>query len=193
MDAQAEARRIGGALVVRGVAAILFGAAAVFWPGLTLVTLVYLFSAFVLANGLVNLVGSLHQLSKRSVSLPLRALTTVLGALEIGVGVYLLRHPGVSFVTLIILIGFMLIVRGVFEIVAALFDGGSATARTLMVLAGLLAAIVGVVVLFQPETSGVAFVWLLGLYALISGPLLIALALDILAVVPSTPVRAARR
>jgi uncharacterized membrane protein HdeD (DUF308 family) len=32
--------------------------------------------------------------------------------------------------------------------------------------------------LFQPASAGVAFVWVLGLYSLIVGPLMIALSLD---------------
>ena len=103
----------------------------------------------------------------------------VLGVLEIGVGVYLLRHPLVSFTTLILLIAFALIIRGVIDIVAGLFEGGSAMRRTVMVIGGLLAGIAGVVLLFQPASGGVAFVWILGLYALLTGPMLIALALDI--------------
>jgi uncharacterized membrane protein HdeD (DUF308 family) len=44
---------------------------------------------------------------------------------------------------------------------------------------GAIAIVAGVVLLFQPESSGVAFVWILGLYALLTGPLMIALALDL--------------
>lgn len=178
MDAQAYARRESGALVMRGIVAILFGIAAVFWPGLTLVTLVYLFSAFVLVNGLINMVAGLSHMGRGEITLPVRLLTVILGVLEVAVGVYLLRHPGVSFATFILLIGFTLIVRGVFEVIGGLFRGDSATMRVVTVMAGLLAALAGIIILFQPAASGVAFVWILGVYALISGPLLIAMALD---------------
>jgi uncharacterized membrane protein HdeD (DUF308 family) len=177
MDTQAT--NLGGSLVLRGVLAILFGAAAVFWPGLTLVTLVYLFSAFVLVNGVVDLIYGIGRAASVSFSSMSRVLTLLFGALQIGVGVYLLRHPRVSFATLILLIGFTLIVRGVFEIVAGLFEEGSALFKSVMVIGGVIAAIAGVVILFQPVAGGVAFVWVLGVYALITGPMLIALALDI--------------
>lgn len=192
MDSQTEARRLSGALVMRGLAAIIFGIAAVFWPGITLVTIVYLFGAFVLVNGLINTVLGIGHIERRNVSLPLRLLTILLGLLELGVGVYLLRHPSVTFVTMILLISFILIIRGAFEIVGGLFESGSATMRTFMVLGGSLAVLAGVLLLFQPETSGVAFVWLLGLYALIVGPLSIAMALDLNKVAASTPARGRR-
>lgn len=168
---------IWGALLLRGIMATLFGVAAVFWPGITLVTLVYLFSGFVLASGLVGLISGLMASKDTVLS---RVLVVVISLIEIGVGVYLLRHPFVSFGTLVLLIGFSLIIRGVIDVVAGLFEGGSsATYRMLTVGAGLLAALAGVVVLFQPASAGVAFVWILGLYALLTGPLLIALAFDV--------------
>lgn len=170
-------REMWGALALRGMVAILFGLAAVFWPGLTLVTLVYLFGAYILASGLVNLVVGLTNLGGAE-SFWGRVLTLLLGAGEIGVGVYLLRHPGVSFATLILVFGLTLIVRGLFELFAGIFGEGSATYKATMVLGGLLAGIVGVILLFQPASGGVAFVWVLGLYALITGPLLLAMAFD---------------
>src|ERR1700747_2818859 len=99
---------------MRGVLAVLFGVAAVFWPGLTLTTLLYLFSAYVLVSGVVNLMASVTMAGGVD-HLFLRA---VLGVFELGVGVYLLRHPMVKFSTLILLIGFTLIVRGVVDVVS---------------------------------------------------------------------------
>ncbi|MFI5270546.1 MAG: HdeD family acid-resistance protein [Candidatus Saccharimonadales bacterium] len=162
--------------VLGGIATIIFGVAAVFWPGLTLLTLLYLFAAFVLITGLANMFEGLVAIGdKNSSSWVLKLL---LGALQLGVGVYLLRHPHVTFATFILLIGFTLIFRGVFDIVVALANKMSATNKTLLMLAGVISFIVGIIVLYQPVSSGVAFVWLLGLYALITGPIAIAVALD---------------
>ncbi len=174
-----HANDVWGSLAFRGVIAILFGIAAVFWPGLTLVTLVYLFAGFILAIGLVTLVSSLTNLYGSDSSFLSRVLMMVLGIVEIGVGVYLLRHPLVSFATFILLVGFTLVLIGVVDIVQGLFESGSAMYKTVMVVGGLIAALAGIVLLFQPESAGVAFVWVLGLYALITGPLTLALALDV--------------
>lgn len=180
MATQVDAKRVSNALALRGIVAILFGIAAVFWPGITLVTLVYLFSGFVLASGLVTLVTGLIDASRERNSVLSLVLTLALGIVEIGVGVYLLRHVGVAFATFILLIGFVLIFRGLVELFNGLFEGDeSAMYRTANLIVGALAVLAGVIVLFQPAASGVAFVWILGLYALLSGPLMIALALDI--------------
>lgn len=164
------------ALTLQGVAAILFGVAAVFWPALTLGTLVYILSAFVLVAGVINVVEAVVSVGKHRAW----ALKLVLGLAEIAVGLYLVRHPAVTFATFILIVGFLFIARGVVEVIAGLADSSaSATGRTLTVVAGLAAFLVGILLLFQPAASGVAFVWLLGLYALVTGPLMIAMSLDV--------------
>lgn len=178
-----------GGLVLRGVFAILFGIAAVFWPGLTLLTLLYLFATFLLVSGLVELIMGVVHVGTPGTSVLTKVLVLLLGMLQIGVGVYLLRHPHVTFTTLILLIGFTLIVRGVFEVVEALFEEGPSMYRVVTVIVGLLAVLAGIVVLFQPHTASVAFVWIIGLYALISGPLLIAAAMDARNLAPVTTAR----
>jgi uncharacterized membrane protein HdeD (DUF308 family) len=161
-------------MVLRGVAGILFGIAAVFWPALTLATLVYIFSIYILVNGVVDIVESILALRRKESWI----WKLLLGFVELGVGVYLVRHPGVSFATLILIIGLTFIAKGVFEVVMAMLEDFSATERTLMIISGALGVIVGVIVLLQPVAGGVAFVWVLGLYALLTGPMWIALGID---------------
>jgi uncharacterized membrane protein HdeD (DUF308 family) len=164
------------ALTLRGVAAIMFGVAAVFWPGLTLVTLVYLVSAFVLFAGVINIIEGALSIGKHRAW----ALTMVLGLVQAGVGLYLVRHPKVTFATFILVVGLMFVARGIFEVVVALAeDGVTASSRVLTIIAGIAGFLVGIYLLFQPVSGGVAFVWVLGLYALITGPLMIALSLDV--------------
>jgi uncharacterized membrane protein HdeD (DUF308 family) len=163
------------ALVLTGVVSIIFGVAAVFWPGLTLLTLVYLFSAYVLVIGIITSVKGIMSIGKST----WWYLRVILGVFELGVGVYLLRHVNVSFATFILLIGFSLIARGVIDVVETFFEtDASATVRTLTFIVGLAALLAGIIILFQPVAGGVAFVWILGLYALVAGTMEIALAVD---------------
>jgi len=167
-------------LTVRGIAAILFGFAAVFWPGLTIVTLVYLFGAFVLVSGLVGLVASLTNMYDTSHSALSRIMLGLLALLQIGVAVYLIRHPFVTVSTFILIIGFTLLISGVLDAIGGLFDSNNdGGTRMLNIIMGILGVIAGLIVLQYPASSGVAFVWVLGLYALISGPLMIASASSI--------------
>jgi uncharacterized membrane protein HdeD (DUF308 family) len=163
------------ALMVRGIAGILFGITAVFWPGLTLVTLVYIFSIYILISGIVGVItGVGHLVKGRNWFLGL-----ILGFAELAVGIYLVRHPGVTFATLILIMGLILVARGVFEVVLGFTEDNLATHKLMVIIGGVLSALVGVIILMQPAAGGVAFVWVLGLYALITGPILVALALDV--------------
>jgi uncharacterized membrane protein HdeD (DUF308 family) len=167
-------KELWGAWLLQGIIAVLFGVAAVFWPGLTLVTLVYLFGAFVLASGIVTLLRGLLEVEKSDIWF----LAILLGIFETGVGVYLLRHPNLAFNTLILLIGFALIIRGVVGIVRALMEKGTDTTKMMTVLAGLAALVVGIFMLFQHVKGGIAFVWILGFYAILFGILEVAMAVD---------------
>jgi len=170
---------VSGSMILKGVLLILFGAAAVFWPGETLVTLAYLFSALVLVNGIFDIVFGIGRMVGGAEFIFNRALLLLFGIFQVGVGIYLLRHPSVNFRTFILLIGFTLLIRGLFEIVDGLFEDSTYMYRAVMVIGGVLAALAGILVFFQPVAAGIAFVWILGVYALIVGPLLIALAFDV--------------
>jgi len=154
-----------------GFITTLFGVAAVFWPSETLLTLLYLFAAYVLVLGVLNFINGIMGIGRHTAGWFLELL---LGAAEVGVGVYLVRHPHVTFATFILLIGFTLVVKGLVEIVMAFTEKHMMEHRALAVLVGVLSAVVGIIVLFQPVSSGITFVWLLGLYALITGPIVIA-------------------
>jgi uncharacterized membrane protein HdeD (DUF308 family) len=175
MDASVSSSNLWWGLMVRGIVTLLFGVAAVFWPGLTLVTLVYIFSAYILVMGVFELISGVTDAGGRN---SMWFLSLILGVIGIGVGIYLLRHPQVSFATLILLLGFTFIARGIIEVVQGFARGRMAGNRFLLLVGGALAFILGVIILMQPVSGGVAFVWVLGVYALITGPVLIALSLS---------------
>ena len=147
----------------------------------------YLFGAYILAAGLIALFQGIISIGRTKTWI----LTVLLGVLEIGVGVYLLRHPGVSFAVLILLIAFSLIIYGVIEIVSSLSgDGSPQESKALAIITGALAILAGIVMFFQPASSGVAFVWVVGLFSLISGPMWIGLSLQLKNVDVAQPVKA---
>lgn len=163
-------------LTIQGIVAILFGIAAVFWPGLSLLTFVYLFGLYLLVAGVLSMLHGLFSIGKQSTWI----LTLLLGLVELGLGVYLLRHPTVSFELLIILVGSAFVIYGVLEAVVALSDKDrTVTGKTLAVIAGVVGVLAGVFMFFQPVSGGIAFVWVVGLFALINGPLWIALSFDV--------------
>lgn len=161
-------------LLVQGVVAVFFGIVSIFWPGLTLTALVYLFSAFVLAWGIVEIIHGFLGIGRGHSWW----LTLVFGIAGLGAGIYLVRHPHVSFTALILIIGLLLIGRGILDIVGIFLERHSAANKALSAIIGVAAVGAGIIILFQPVSGGVAFVWILGLYAFIYGALTIALGIQ---------------
>ena len=159
-------------LVLRGIFAILFGVAMLLWPGITLLTAAVIFALFILVSGVVDIISSIMQIRKNSTWW----LTMLLGIVQVAAGAYIAQRPGVTLAVLVLVIGFVLIVRGLFEFIVAFDFHGSM--RALLIIVGLITALAGIFVLRHPQTGGIAFAWVLGIYGLIAGPVAIALGIQ---------------
>ncbi|MSU76270.1 hypothetical protein EXS54_02260 [Patescibacteria group bacterium] len=159
--------------LVRSVILIVFGIFAVVWPGLTLVLIAVAFALFLIVAGIVDVITGLISIGKRS----LWFLTLLLGVLEAGVGVYLLRHSLLELGVFIALVGLTFIVKGILEVISAFDQPHTGGQKTLMVLIGLIAVLAGVVILAHPVSGGLAFVWAIGLYGILAGAVGVALAI----------------
>lgn len=160
--------------LLQGTLAIFFGITAIAWPALTLITLVYLFSAFILGWGIVEIVHGLLSIRRRGTWW----LTLLFGLVGLGVGVYLLRNPNISFAAFIIIVGLTLVVRGILDVVGAFIERVDIARKALLIFIGIAALIAGIVILKAPVAGGVAFVWVLGLYALVFGALMMVMAFE---------------
>lgn len=157
---------------IRGTAAIAFGLAALFWPGLTLLGLVALFAAYALLGGAISVTAAVrHRRTHDDWWMPL-----LLGAVAIGAGVIALIHPGLSVIVLALLIGANALVGGVLDIVMAIRLRKTLNDEWLLALTGLLAILFGILVFLFPEAGALAIVWMISIHALLSGILLLSLA-----------------
>jgi uncharacterized membrane protein HdeD (DUF308 family) len=161
-------------LLVEGIALLLFGLFTVVYPHLTLGAFVVGFGIFLLISGVVGIITALVGMKE----LPLWGLRLVLSALEVGVGIYALRHLAMTAATMVLLVGLVFVVRGILEVVFAMGDGFDGKSRTLTALSGILSLIVGVVAWVYPGAAGLAFVWVLGVYGLVAGALVLVLAFE---------------
>ncbi|MGN6315379.1 DUF308 domain-containing protein [Trinickia sp.] len=57
--------RVWWMLILRGTVALLFGTPAIFWPGLTVLLLIALFSAYAIAGGAVAIHAAIHYCATR--------------------------------------------------------------------------------------------------------------------------------
>lgn len=157
---------------IRGIVAIAFGLAALFWPGLTLLGLVALFAAYALLGGAISILAAVrHRKMHDDWWMPL-----LLGAIAIGAGLIALVHPGLSVMVLVLLIGANALVGGVLDIAMAIRLRKSLNDEWLLALTGLLAILFGMLVFLFPGAGALAIVWMISIHALVSGTLLLSLA-----------------
>ncbi len=161
--------------VIQAIVSILFGALAVFWPGLTLVTFVYLLSVFVVVVGVVEVVRALVSVKTRPDTW---WMSLIVGFLTLGVGMYLARHPGLTLKTFILVVGITLVAWGVIDLARTFFEEQSDSHRVLSFVSGVVGVGVGIFTLLQPKTGGIAFVWAFGLFALVYGISALVMAIE---------------
>ncbi len=163
-------------LAIRGAIAVLFGMAAILWPAITLITLGALFTGFALLAGAVWIFGAVvHRKADRHWWVLL-----LLGTFSVGAGTVAALHPALTIVALILLMGANALVSGVLDIVVAMRVRKYMTGEWLLVLSGIASLVFGLIVLMFPTGAGaLALAWLTGLYALLTGVLLMALAFQV--------------
>lgn len=164
-----------GWIVVRGIAALIFGVLAWALPGITLTALVLLWGAYALADGIIALIAAFRI---RDRGKPFWALVVV-GILGVAAGILTLIWPGMTAIALLAFIAAWSLVMGVFQIIAAVRLRKSIKNEWLLGLSGLLAVIFGVLMFINPGAGALAVVWVIGAYVIVFGVLLIALGLKV--------------
>jgi uncharacterized membrane protein HdeD (DUF308 family) len=161
------------ALALRGVAAILFGVIALFWPPAAVAALVAVFGAYALVDGIFNLVAAVRagRAGQRWGALVFEGIVSLLA------GVLTLFYPGVTALALVIFVGAWSLVTGVAEIVAAIKLRRSIKGEWLLALSGILSVAFGILLFISPMIGAIAIAIWIGAYAVVFGALLVGLAL----------------
>jgi uncharacterized membrane protein HdeD (DUF308 family) len=157
-------------LLLRGILAILIGLMAFAMPGLSLVALTLVFGVYALIDGVVSLMFGARSGAGWLV---------LTGLLGIGIGIYTMFRPLVTTFALIFLIGVWAMIRGVGEIVTAIRLRKQISNEWALILHGIVSLGFGVFLFARPDAGALALAWIIGTYALISGMLLIRLALRV--------------
>jgi uncharacterized membrane protein HdeD (DUF308 family) len=159
------------AIVLRGISAVLFGLAAFLWPGVTLAVLVLLYGAFALADGVLAVLWAL--VKRPGGAFPWGVFLAGLAGIVFGVMTFL--WPGLTALALLYLIAGWAIVRGIFEIIAAVHLRREIENEWLLGLSGFLAVLLGVVMFLAPGAGALAAIWWIGAFAIVVGALTISL------------------
>jgi uncharacterized membrane protein HdeD (DUF308 family) len=157
------------ALVLRGIVAILFGLAALFWPGLILAVLIVFFGAYALVDGVLAIIAAFRS-SGRGMRRPLLLIE---GAIGILFGLVALFWPGLTALVLIYIIAFWAILSGIARIAMAIMLRREIENEWSIALSGVLSVVLGIVLILLPGAALLAYTWLIGLLALVLGIVLI--------------------
>jgi len=159
-------------LLVRGIAAIIFGLAAFAWPGLTAAMLVLVFGAYVLIDGAFAIVDSIRYRDR----IDRWWLWLLEGVLGVAVGTATLLMPGISAFMLLLFIAGWAIAGGVLRIIAAIQLRRRIEGEWLLGLGGVLSIAFGALLIAMPGAGIVSLVWLIGIWAISFGLLFVVLA-----------------
>ena len=156
-------------IALRAVAAFIFGVLALLLPGLTLTTLVLLFGAFALVDGVFTLGHAFTRGRQTGWGLVWMILMGVAG---IGAGIVTFFWPGITALALLYVIAAWALVTGAFELAAAIAFRKVLTHEWLLVVDAILSFIVAAILVFAPVAGALAITWAIGFYALFSSGVL---------------------
>jgi uncharacterized membrane protein HdeD (DUF308 family) len=158
-------------LIVRGAISITLGVLAMAWPGITIAALVGIFALYAILDGTASLVlgpGRSHGGSWAHV---------LQGVVGVAAGVLTIIWPDVTALALVLFIGAWAVVTGALELVAAVRLRKVIKGEWLLALSGVLSLIFGALVFAFPAAGAISIAWLLGIYAVAAGLVLVTLGL----------------
>jgi uncharacterized membrane protein HdeD (DUF308 family) len=159
--------------VVRGIFAILFGLVALAWPRETLIVLILIFGAFCFVDGVFAIVTAIRSATQHH----RWGMLLLEGIIGILVGLLAYAAPFAIALFFIYFAAGWAIVTGIFELIAAFRIRQSVAGEIWMILAGVLSVILGLAFFVFPGIGLLAWIWLIGVYAIFFGALMIGFGL----------------
>jgi uncharacterized membrane protein HdeD (DUF308 family) len=161
-------------ILLRGIAAVIFGILAFVWPGITIASLVLLWGAYAIADGIFALWAAL---SGGGAGPGTRWWLAIVGILGIAAGIIAFVWPVLTAGVLLLMIAAWAIVTGIMEIIGAIALRKEIEGEWWLILAGILSVLFGLLMFMQPAAGALAVVWMIGAFAILFGVDHIALAL----------------
>lgn len=155
--------------VVRGIAAIVLGILTFVWPGITVLAFVTLLAAYWVVDGGISIYHAIKW--KRW------GWTFWGGVVSLVAGALALLQPGVAVVSIVVVMAFWAIVRGVLDIYVAVSMRKEIDYEWWLALSGLVSVVLGVLIFMKPAAGAIAVVTLLGTFAILIGVFLVAAGL----------------
>jgi len=161
------------ALLIRGIAAVIFGILAWVWPGATWYAIAILFGAYALVDGIFALVAAVRAAEAHLRWWPL-LLEGIVGIVIAGVTFYDVR---ITLFALYWTIAAWAFLTGILEIVAAIQLRKHLANEFWLILGGIASIVFAFLMIYFPIAGFLAIIWLIAAYAIVFGILMIAFSL----------------
>ncbi len=155
-------------LAIAGVLSILFGLALLFWPGITVLTILWIFAIYAIIYGIVELVNMFRAMGEHTTWWT----HLLIGLIGLAAGIVAFAWPGITSLVLLYLIAFWAIAAGIVEAIAGLVEADLG-----WVIVGVITALFGFILLVNPLGGATALVFVIGIFALVRGILLLIAAI----------------
>jgi uncharacterized membrane protein HdeD (DUF308 family) len=159
------------AVALRGVFGVVFGLIAFILPAATMLSLVLVFAAYMLIDGVFAIVAAVRAAQRGE----RWGLLVVEGVAGIAAGAIAVLWPGITLLAFVLLVAAWAIFTG-FLMVAAAFKLDRTHGRWWLGAAGVVSVVYGVILAIAPLIGALVLTWWLGAYALVFGVSLLALA-----------------
>ncbi|MFF2029356.1 HdeD family acid-resistance protein [Arthrobacter sp. NPDC058192] len=166
--AQQPFKGSGTALIIRGIAAILFGILVVLWPSVSVLALVILFGSYAVVDGVTNIVHYVTRKRRRSVW------QLVGGIISVLAGLVAFIWPDITALSLTIVIGLWAVMLGASQIALAFEVKRAAGSWWLWLITGIVTTLFGLFLVLLPGAGILSLLGLLSFFAILLGVLLIA-------------------
>lgn len=158
----------GTALIVRGIAAVLFGILVVAWPGVSVLALVILFGIYAVFDGVTNIVHYVRRMRRRSVW------QLVGGIISVLAGLVAFVLPGITALSLTLVIGVWAVILGISQMALAFEVKRTVGLWWLWLITGIVTTLFGLFLVIFPGPGILSLLGLLSSFAIFFGILLIA-------------------
>jgi len=161
------------ALMIRGIAAVVFGVLAFIWPGATIVAIGVLFGAYAFVDGVFAIVAAVRAAEAHERWWPF-VIEGIVGLLIAAITFY---DVAITIFALFFTIAAWAFLTGIMEIAAAIELRKTLANEGWLILGGVLSILFGILMVWRPLAGALAVIWIIGAYAVIFGFAMIGLSL----------------
>jgi uncharacterized membrane protein HdeD (DUF308 family) len=168
LEAEISSRlgRHWGWVLAYGIVTVFAAIAVLAWPAETLLVLTVLFGCQLVVFGIYRFITAF---TYSFLSGGMRALMAILGVFSLIVGLWAIRHVGLTLIALAVLLGIFWIVNGTVEIFTAAAEDSGLPGLGWTIAMGVLSVIAGIIVLADPGISLLTLAIVLGCWLLVFG------------------------